>query len=257
MKISLKVKAVVLIIAIAVILGAVSLFFSTILIKDIIDRQFRTRANDLAATVAVTIDSGYASSLQRAVSDIYDSLDNKVGSEAWGTPEFEEYVSNYSQLYESMGYKTLLESLRAIQEKNSVDCIYLLYADEPTKSAIYLVDAALEGACPIGCFDPIYEVNMQVFDDPAIGFPAYITDTEEYGWLVTAAAPVYDITGNVVCYAAVNGRNARITIPVYDACNTYSDNSYSLHMCFRYFYCKQIHSQSRQDAVRCFQQILR
>ena len=193
-----------LIVAIAIVLSATSLFFSTSLIRDIIDMQYKTRANELAATVAVTVDSGYASALQRAVSDIYDSVDNKVGSDDWGSPEFEEYIDNYSGLYESMGYKTLLESLRNIQEQNSVDCIYLLYADEPTKNWIYMVDADLEDACLIGCIDPVYDFNLYIFDDPEKGLPAYITDTEEYGWLVTAGAPVHDIMGNVVCYAAVD-----------------------------------------------------
>lgn len=40
-----------------------------------------------------------------------------------------------------------------------------------------------------------------MLDDPSRGFPAYITNTEEYGWLVTSGAPIYDSNGNVVCYA--------------------------------------------------------
>ncbi|MBQ7583729.1 MAG: GGDEF domain-containing protein [Lachnospiraceae bacterium] len=204
MRFPLKRKAIVLIVAIAMLLSAVSLIFSTRLIRDIIDVQFKTRATDLAATVAVTVDSGYAASLQRAISEIYDSTENKVGSDQWGSPEFEEYISNYSHLSESMGYNTLLETLRAIQEMNSVDCIYLIYVDEPTDSVIYMVDADPVDACPIGCIDPIYDINRGIFDNPERGFPAYITDTEEYGWLVTAASPVHDIMGNVVCYAAVD-----------------------------------------------------
>lgn len=194
----------VLIVTIAVILSAASAFVSTGIIKDLISRQFQSKANDLAATVAVTVDSGYADSLQRAVAEIYESTEDKVGSEYWGTPEFDAYVSRYDELTESMGYKTLLDTLRKIQENNSVNCIYLEYVDPDTKKVIYMVDAALEDPCPTGCFDPLYEINYRVLDDPTIGFPAYITDTPEYGWLVSAASPVYDITGKVVCYAAVD-----------------------------------------------------
>ena len=39
-------------------------------------------------------------------------MDDRVGSEYWGTPEFEEYVSHFTDLTESMGYKTLFETLR-------------------------------------------------------------------------------------------------------------------------------------------------
>jgi diguanylate cyclase (GGDEF)-like protein len=62
------------------------------------------------------------------------------------------------------------------------------------------VDAAEDGACPPGTFDPVYDMNREVIDDPSRGFPAYVTDTEEYGWLVTAGMPVFDKEG-VVGYA--------------------------------------------------------
>ena len=37
--------------------------------------------------------------------------------------------------------------------------------------------------------------------DPARGFPPYITNTEPYGWLVTAGVPVYDGQKHVIGYA--------------------------------------------------------
>ena len=62
MRFSLRKKAIVLIVAIAMILSGTSSFFSARIIGDLIDRQFKSKANELAATVAVTVDSGYASS---------------------------------------------------------------------------------------------------------------------------------------------------------------------------------------------------
>ena len=50
---------------------------------------------------------------------------------------------------------------------------------------MYLVDAATEDPCPTGCIDPLYDINRGVLTNPEIGFPAYITDTPEYGWLVS------------------------------------------------------------------------
>ena len=48
------------------------------------------------------------------------------------------------------------------------------------------------------------EENHDLLVDPERGFPPYITNTEPYGWLVTAGAPVHDADGNVVCYAMVD-----------------------------------------------------
>ena len=174
------------------------------IISNMVDTNYRSKADELAATVAAVIDPSRVASLQQQAEAIYDSADNKVSSEEWGTPEFEQYVSLFSGLEENEDYKYLLGFLRKIQDQNSVDCVYLLYLDAPTRAFIYLVDAAVEDPCPPGCFDPIYDFNLGILDDPTLGFPAYITNTEEYGWLVTAASPIFDDAGNVVAYAAVD-----------------------------------------------------
>ncbi len=41
-------------------------------------------------------------------------------------------------------------------------------------------------------------------DDLSGGFPAFISNTPEYGWMVTSAMPVYDSTGRLVCLAVVD-----------------------------------------------------
>lgn len=55
-----------------------------------------------------------------------------------------------------------------------------------------------------GDFDPLYEVNYGVLEDPTIGFPAYITNTPEYGWLVSAAYPIYTSDGEVAAFGCVD-----------------------------------------------------
>ncbi len=69
---------------------------------------------------------------------------------------------------------------------------------------VYLVDAAETDAVTPGCYDPVYKVNYDSLKNPERGFPAYITNTSEYGWLLTAAAPVYDKDGTLICYAALD-----------------------------------------------------
>ncbi len=66
-----------------------------------------------------------------------------------------------------------------------------------------LSQASDDDACPPGVFDPLYEMNFGVIDDPERGFPAYVTNTEEYGWLVTAGAPVH-YEGKVIAYIFVD-----------------------------------------------------
>ena len=203
MKLSLGKKIIILLIMFAVLLISVSIVVSNIAFRDMNDDQFRERADELAATTAQVVDKGLVRELRDAVLNIYNSVDNKVGSEEWGSPEFDEYVEKYSSIEETDAFQTLMQTLRNIQAVNSVNCLYISYVVPEDEAFLYLIDAAEEDPCPPGCFDPIYEMNQKVLTDPTVGFPAYITNTEEYGWLVSAGSPVYD-EGEVVGYTFVD-----------------------------------------------------
>ncbi|MBR0235135.1 MAG: GGDEF domain-containing protein [Clostridia bacterium] len=165
------------------------------------DTQFRLRATNLVKTVAQVVDVEKVIRVKDAVVDIYRSAENKVGSEEWGSDAFNEYVALYDGVEKSEDFISLREDLRKIQDVNDVDCIYIAYIDTEAEAFLYIVDAAYEDACPPGCIDPVYDINKPVLKDPEIGLPAYITNTDEYGWLMTAGVPIHDNDGNVVGYA--------------------------------------------------------
>lgn len=204
MRFSLRKKAALLIILIAVVLSCTAIAVSSRVITNMIDEEYKIRATDIANTIAAVVDVDAVKQSVDAVKNIYDSADNRVGSEDWGTPEFDEYTALYSHISEEDYFKKVLHELRNIQNVNDVDCVYITYVDIPTETFMYIVDAALEDACPPGCIDPIYDINRRVLDDPDIGFPAYITNTDEYGWLITAGVPIYDENGAVIAYSMVD-----------------------------------------------------
>ena len=201
MKISLRTKTFLLIIIIAAILSTVGVIVSSRFINQLVDDEYRQRAKEITDTVAVTIDADRFESLADAILEIYNQTDEKVISDEWGTPEFDKYIANFSRLEESEDFQALRNQLRKIQDVNDVDCLYLILIDAPTKGFIYAVDAAYEDACPPGCLDPIYDENRELLTNPARGFPPYLTNTETYGWLVTAGASVYNEPGKVIGYA--------------------------------------------------------
>ncbi len=203
MKISLRLKAILLILLITVSLGGAAVFISSQSNGNIIDTQYKTMATDTANTVAVSLDPKEVRKLRDAVMSIYRNTENKVGSEEWGSPEFDEYIARFTSVSEMPEFDSVREDMAKIQNVINVDCIYLIYVDVDTKSAVYLVDADPEEPCPPGCFDPVYEVNYACLTDPTLGFPAYITNTEEYGWLLTTGTPVYD-GDEVIAYASVD-----------------------------------------------------
>ena len=204
MKRSLRTKTVFLIVLIAFILSAVSTVVSTQVIRRYIDTTYQERAVDISETIAAVLDVEKTAALKNAVMSIFNATDEKVFSDAWGTPEFDAYIALYSHLEQSEEFTFLRRQLRSIQDVNDVDCVYLAAIDIPTESFIYLVDAAYEEECPPGCIDPLYEANKELLTDPSIGFLPYITNTDPYGWLITAGVPVYAADGEILCYAMVD-----------------------------------------------------
>ena len=151
MKHSLRSKTVLLIVMIALTFSTVSMVASGQIIQRLIDLSYQGRAMDVSKTMAAILDAEQAETLKNAVMEIYNATDEKVMSDAWGTPEFDAYCARYSHLEQSAEFVALRQTLRRVQDSNDVDCVYLVTIDIPTESFIYLVDAAYEDACPPGC----------------------------------------------------------------------------------------------------------
>ena len=204
MKFSLRGKSIILIVLIAAILGSAGVLVSNHYIKRLVDDSYKNRAYEIANTVAVVLDADQVAVLKSSLLEIYQNTEEKVISDDWGSPAFDAYIARFSGLEDTPEYHSIFAQLRKIQDVNDVDCLYISTIDIPTEKFIYLVDAAEEDPCPPGCLDPIYEENRDLLTDPERGFPPYITDTEPYGWLVTAGVPVYNDKHEIVCYAMVD-----------------------------------------------------
>ena len=159
MKFSLKKKTILLIVCIAAIISILAIIVYNKGIHDVIKTQYEERSIEIARLVSVAIDSKRLTSVQQAVREIYERADNRVQSDMWGTPEFEAYVSQFAPIGEMEDYQTLLADLRRMQDALNVDCLYITWLDLENRRNVYLLDAAYEDACPIGCIDPLYLEN--------------------------------------------------------------------------------------------------
>ena len=173
-------------------------------IHDVIETQYEERSIDIAKLVAVEIDSEKLENVQKAVREIYDKTDNKVMSDQWGTPEFDAYVSQFKLIEDMADYKAVLAQLQEMQDEVDVDCLYITWLDVENECNVYLVDAAHEEPCPIGCIDPIYTDDKTVLDHPEIGFDPNISNTPEYGWLIATGMPIFNDQGELIAISAVD-----------------------------------------------------
>ena len=166
---------------------------------------FNNYGNSLSATIAKVIDVDDYNYMRGKVFSILDT----IPQEEWALSEedkedeakVEAYMDHFATLYDDNDFVTKYdesrEVLRDIIDANSVfnvDCAYLSFVYPYTDSegnkqglCVYIVDSAPdEDACPPGWIDELYEQNKEVLDHQERGFPAYESNTAEYGYLVSA-----------------------------------------------------------------------
>ncbi len=202
-KMSLGLKSVIAIISMVVVLGAILVTVTSKVTTATIDAEYEKKVTDMAHTVAVTLNGDHVRDLRDQIVEIYEAQDEKVGSDGMGTPAHEKYIANFQHLKETPEYKEEVLKMQKLAGANDVESVYILYAYPKDKITLYVADGSAVANNP-GDFDPLYEVNYGVIENPEIGFPAYITNTPEYGWLVSAGYPIYDSNGEVAAFGCAD-----------------------------------------------------
>ena len=201
MKFSLKKKSILFVLVIAVVLSCVAVFVGYQVYSDTMDEHYETTSFDLAKTAAALVEAEKVQGYAQSILEIYRQSP---------MPEFEsareeaDYYAQYAPLQDE-SYREMFHILQDVKTNNrDVQYLYLFTLDPESRSGVYILDAdTSQSACPMGTWDIIYPENYEIFEDPERGFPAYITRTEEFGWLCSAGAPVVAGDGTVVAYAMI------------------------------------------------------
>ncbi|MBR6874417.1 MAG: diguanylate cyclase [Ruminococcus sp.] len=204
MKMSLGRKIMVFVVLLSVLIITICIVVSGIVFRRLMDKEYLITGDSMAGTVAVSVDGDRVKKITDKVMAIYRSTDVKISNEAQDEDGYEAYCGLYKHLMDDPDYIAVRDSLRKIQDVSEVDCVYTLFIVPEEKTAVYIVDAAHEDIVPPGCFDYVEESCYPYLDDLEQGFPAFITDTEEYGWVATACMPIHDSSGELVCFSAVD-----------------------------------------------------
>jgi diguanylate cyclase (GGDEF)-like protein len=202
---SLKKKLVILVVFIIVIVTALAAAFTYKGFTDINRMLYVSRSKELSATVAALVDAEQVKRVRDAVFTIHEGIENPVSSDAWGSPEFDDYVRNFNSVLDMDDYKEIFDQLLLIQDKNNLQSVYILMFEPEEEHTIYLVDASHDGWCAPGVFDDVmYDVDRAAMAHPEDGIEPDITNTDEYGWVVAAGSPIFDENGELVAFAAAD-----------------------------------------------------
>ena len=204
MKLSLGGKIVFLIVLVGVILSGTCIFVSGAVNRSTMEKEYFITADSMAATVAATIDGDSMQRITEKVIELYNVSENKISNDQQENPDYQTYVSQYLPLMEDEDYIAIREQLRKIQDVSEIDCAYTVFGNSEDMTMIYIVDGAYEDIVPIGSFDIADEEDYPYLNHPEQGIPAVISDTPEYGFLVTSCVPIYTSNGDIVCFAAVD-----------------------------------------------------
>ncbi|MCR4561940.1 MAG: GGDEF domain-containing protein [Bacilli bacterium] len=200
----IQLKAILLILSASVVVVLLATGYFAIVTHRTTESEYKKNATSLSATVSQVVDTDKVSQLKNSVKTIVDNSPDKPLNDEMGSERWNRYIAQFDWIQEEQYFIDLKLSLAAIDSVNEVaDCIYLGYVDPVEKLFVYLVDSAVEDACPPGTLDRLYEVNYAILTNPKRGFPAYTSNTQEYGDLVTAGAPIM-LGEEVIGYSMVD-----------------------------------------------------
>ena len=198
MKLSLRQKTVCMILLLALALTITAAAVGYDVYAGTMDAHYQMLAMNVSKTAASLVNAEEVRELVAQVMEIY----RKAPAPTYDSDEeWAEYLSQYTGISEQESFTTLYDTLYKIKTANNVLSLYISYMDSESMTGIYIIDAdKTETGCPTGTWDIIYPQNYEAMKHPENGFEAYITDTEEYGWLCSAGAAVLDDSGKAVAH---------------------------------------------------------
>ncbi len=208
MKISLKIKAVavVLCFTIALSVGIVAISYSTY--TQAFTNHYESLATSVAKATASVVDKNQVSKVSSEVQKMYSDACAEYGGipdyESFSDADWEMYYGKFEYITQMPEYQALLNVLGKLREDHNVVSLYLGYTDLSVMKDLYLVDASVEEQCLPGDCDDIQEEHIEQIKNGNYEFPAFITNYEEYGWLCSASAPIIDDNGSVIGVALVD-----------------------------------------------------
>lgn len=204
LKKSLRVKVLGLVILASILLSASAIAISYRQYTNTINEHYKNLAKDIAMSAANTVNVEEVENITQLVMERYLSAPNKVSSGETGTPQFDAYVSTFADIAESQEYQDICAQLLKIQAAHDCESVYLMHMYAPDKTAIFVGDASVEDASMPGTFDNLQEELWYILEDEKDGLTPFITNYDEYGWLCSAAVPVYGEDGRVIAQAFVD-----------------------------------------------------
>ncbi len=190
LKRSISRKTLVCILITALLLSATGIIIGYQVYATTMDRHYIDNTVRLARTAVAILD---ADAVERYASGVYETYRSLTPKEL--ADEGEAYLAQYSWLEEEKDWQSLRATLQKIGRENDLTSILIVTLDEAAHSIVYVVDSDdTETYCPPGTVDDtMTDEEIQSF----LNGTAVISNTEEYGWLISGASPIRRADGTL------------------------------------------------------------
>ena len=205
LRLSIRIKTVIVIIVFALVLAEVAMLYFIIVLSRSNEKTYKNLSDNIANTVAEVINEEQFYNVKTKVKSIVDASPNRPLVSEWGSDEWNAYMAQFAEIETDTDFLALRNYLREVQKVNlyEIDCIYLSYVDPDLELFVYVLDSDTIDYYPPGCLDVLETYDTGILKDLNRGFPADISNSKEYGWIVTSGAPVYH-NNELVGYAMVD-----------------------------------------------------
>ena len=196
LKHSLSRKTLFLILLMALLLSVTAILIGYQVYSTTMDRHYIQNTVNLARTAAAIVDTGIVERYTSEVFRIYSSLTPEELAD-----ENEAYLEKYAYLEQEKDWQFMRGQLQKISRENDLMSTMIVAADQKEHTVVYVVDSDVsETYCPPGRIDSLTDEEIQNF----INSVAVISNTEEFGWLSSGAAPIYAEDGRISAFVVID-----------------------------------------------------
>ena len=189
MRMSISRKTLISILLMAFVLSVTAIIIGYNVYSSTMDQHYIDNTVHLSRTAAELLDAEAIEHYSDRVFSTYQALAKG------GDPENEAYLAECAKMENEPAWKEMRRELQIISKENDLMSMLVVTLDQEAHSIIYVVDSDdTETYCPPGTVDDTM-TDQEIAD--FVGSNAVISNTEEFGWLISGGAPLYNESGRL------------------------------------------------------------
>ena len=197
---SLGMKTFLAILLLVVIICMAAILMGFGLYKNAVVREYRAESWHLSRIATRMTDRAQIVQKTKEILELYDSIPEEDKREGFDSEYLQQFVKEKDWLFDKIQY-----TLHALEQENEAAAVYIAALDPETNRMIYLIDSDYndDTFCMPGFIDQLSEEEISVYMEGAkisgidyflgerTSIPAYISDTERFGYICTSATYLF------------------------------------------------------------------